>query len=81
VLSANVSLTASVPIIDVTGPSPVEYRGEVPARAVVVPGTRPKDFPAGRYELACALIVGWRQESHDLRLSLNDVLREFELAV
>jgi len=76
-----VSLTASVPIIDVTGPSPVEYRGEVPARAVVVPGTRPKDFPAGRYELACALIVGWRQESHDLRLSLNDVLREFELAV
>ena len=81
VLSANVSLTASVPIIDVTGPEPVEYRGEVPPRAVVVPGTRPRTFPAGTYQLACALIVGWREESHDLRLSLNDVLREFELAV
>jgi 2,3,4,5-tetrahydropyridine-2-carboxylate N-succinyltransferase len=81
VLSANVSLTASVPVIDVTGIEPVEYRGEVPPRAVVVPGTRPKDFPAGTYQLSCALIVGWREESHDLRLSLNDVLREFELAV
>jgi 2,3,4,5-tetrahydropyridine-2-carboxylate N-succinyltransferase len=48
---------------------------------VVVPGTRPRSFPAGTYQLACALIVGWREESHDLRLSLNDVLREFELAV
>jgi 2,3,4,5-tetrahydropyridine-2,6-dicarboxylate N-succinyltransferase len=81
VLSANVSLTASVPVIDVTGPEPVEYRGEVPARAVVVPGTRPRSFPAGSYQVACALIIGRRQESHDLRLSLNDVLREFELAV
>jgi 2,3,4,5-tetrahydropyridine-2-carboxylate N-succinyltransferase len=81
VLSANVSLTASVPIIDVTGPEPVEHRGAVPPRAVVVPGTRPKEFPAGTYELACALIVGWRKESHDEKLSLNDVLREFELAV
>ena len=81
VLSANVSLTASVPVIDVTGPEPVEYRGEVPPRAVVVPGTRPKGFPAGTYHLSCALIVGWREESHDLRLSLNDVLREFELAL
>jgi 2,3,4,5-tetrahydropyridine-2-carboxylate N-succinyltransferase len=80
VLAANVSLTASVPVIDVTGPEPVEHRGEVPPRAVVVPGTRPKQFPAGSYQLDCALIVGWRQESHDLRLSLNDVLREFELA-
>ena len=53
----------------------------MPARAVVVPGTRPKAFPAGTYEIACALIIGWRQESHDLRLSLNDVLREYELAV
>jgi 2,3,4,5-tetrahydropyridine-2-carboxylate N-succinyltransferase len=81
VLSANVSLTASVPVIDVTGAEPVEYRGEVPPRAVLVPGTRPKDFPAGTYQLSCALIVGWREESHDLRLSLNHVLREFELAV
>jgi len=81
VLSANVSLTASVPVIDVTVAEPVEYRGEVPPRAVVVPGTRPKAFPAGTYQLSCALIVGWREASHDLRLSLNDVLREFELAV
>jgi 2,3,4,5-tetrahydropyridine-2-carboxylate N-succinyltransferase len=81
VLSANVSLTASVPIIDVTGSEPVEHRGAVPPRAVVVPGTRPKAFPAGTYEVACALIIGWRQESHDEKLSLNDVLREFELAV
>ncbi len=81
VLAANVSLTRSVPVIDVTRSSPVEHRGEVPPRAVVVPGTRPKAFPAGTYQLDCALIVGWRQESHDLRLSLNDVLREFEIPV
>jgi 2,3,4,5-tetrahydropyridine-2-carboxylate N-succinyltransferase len=81
VLAANVSLTASVPVIDVTGSNAVEHRGVVPPRAVVVPGTRPKEFPAGTYQLDCALIVGWRQESHDLRLSLNDVLREFEIAV
>jgi 2,3,4,5-tetrahydropyridine-2-carboxylate N-succinyltransferase len=81
VLAANVSLTASVPIIDVTGPEPVEYRGEVPPRAIVVPGTRPRVFPAGTYDLACALVIGWREESHDLRLSLNDVLREYDLAV
>ena len=81
ILSANVSLTASVPIIDVTGAEPVEHRGEVPPRAVVVPGTRPKTFPAGTYQLDCALIIGWRKESHDERLSLNDALREFELAV
>jgi len=81
VLSANVSLTASVPIIDVTGPEAVEHRGEVPPRAVVVPGTRPRQFPAGTYQLDCALIIGWRRESHDERLSLNEVLREFELAV
>ena len=81
VLSANVSLTASVPIIDVTGSEPVEHRGAVPPRAVVVPGTRPKEFPAGTYQLACALIIGWRQESHDEKLSLNEVLRQFELAI
>jgi 2,3,4,5-tetrahydropyridine-2-carboxylate N-succinyltransferase len=81
ILSANVSLTASVPIIDVTGAAPVEHRGEVPPRAVVVPGTRPKEFPAGTYEVDCALIIGWRRESHDERLSLNETLRQFELAV
>ncbi len=80
VLAANVSLTRSVPVIDVTGEQPVEYRGEVPPRAVVVPGTRPKTFPAGTYQLDCALIIGYRQEAHDLRLSLNDVLRQYELA-
>ena len=81
-LAPNVSLTASVPIIDVTGPEPVEHRGYVPPRSVVVPGTRPKEFPAGTYQLACALIIGRRKESHDdLRTSLNDALREFEIAV
>jgi 2,3,4,5-tetrahydropyridine-2,6-dicarboxylate N-succinyltransferase len=81
ILAAQVCLTASVPIIDVTGPEPVEHRGHVPPRAVVVPGTRPREFPAGTYELACALIIGWRREAHDERLSLNEALREFELAV
>jgi len=77
VLAPNVSLTASVPIIDVTGAEPVEYRGYVPPRAVVVPGTRPKEFPAGTYHLACALIIGRRTEATDLKTSLNDALREF----
>jgi 2,3,4,5-tetrahydropyridine-2,6-dicarboxylate N-succinyltransferase len=77
VLAANVSLTRSVPVIDVTGSEPVEYRGEVPARAVVVPGTRPKEFPAGTYQLACALIIGRRDESTDLKVGLNDALREY----
>src|SRR5277367_6498300 len=76
VLAPNVTLTASVPIIDVTGPQPVEHRGYVPPRSIVVPGTRPKDFPAGTYYLACALIIGRRQESTDLKTSLNDALRE-----
>ncbi|MBV8597512.1 MAG: 2,3,4,5-tetrahydropyridine-2,6-dicarboxylate N-succinyltransferase [Actinobacteria bacterium] len=78
VIAANVSLTASVPIIDVTGPEPVEYRGYVPPRAIVVPGTRPKEFPAGTYQLACALIIGRRTEATDLRTSLNDALREID---
>ena len=77
VLAPNVTLTASVPIIDVTGPEPVEHRGVVPPRAVVVPGTRPKEFPAGTYNLACALIIGHRSESTDLKTSLNDALREY----
>jgi 2,3,4,5-tetrahydropyridine-2-carboxylate N-succinyltransferase len=76
VLAPNVTLTASVPIIDVTGSKPVEHRGYVPPRSIVVPGTRPKDFPAGTYHLACALIIGQRRESTDLKTSLNDALRE-----
>jgi 2,3,4,5-tetrahydropyridine-2-carboxylate N-succinyltransferase len=76
VLGPNVVLTASVPIIDVTGPEPVEHRGVVPPRSVVLPGTRPREFPAGTYSLACALIVGRRSESTDLKLSLNEALRE-----
>jgi len=79
VLAPNVSLTGSVPVIDVTGPEPVEHRGYVPPGAVVVPGTRPKEFPAGTYQLGCALIVGWRSEQTDLKTSLNDVLREFQI--
>jgi 2,3,4,5-tetrahydropyridine-2-carboxylate N-succinyltransferase len=77
VLAPNVTLTASVPIIDVTGEQPVEHRGYVPPRSIVVPGTRPKEFPAGTYHLACALIIGRRTESTDLKTSLNDALREF----
>src|SRR5204862_3889984 len=77
VLAPNVSLTASVPVIDVTGPEPVEHRGHVPPRSVVVPGTRPKEFPAGTYHLSCALIIGRRTASTDLKTSLNDALREY----
>ena len=77
VLAPNVSLTGSVPVIDVTGPEPVEHRGYVPPRSVVVPGTRPKEFPAGTYQLSCALIVGRRKASTDLRTSLNETLREY----
>jgi 2,3,4,5-tetrahydropyridine-2-carboxylate N-succinyltransferase len=76
VIAPNVSLTASVPIIDVTGAEPVEYRGYVPPRSIVVPGTRPKEFAAGTYNLACALIVGQRSDSTDEKVSLNDALRE-----
>jgi len=80
VLGPLVALTASVPIIDVTGPEPVEHRGYVPPRSVVVPGTRPKEFPAGTYQLGCALIIGRRSESTDLRVSLNDALREYGIS-
>jgi 2,3,4,5-tetrahydropyridine-2,6-dicarboxylate N-succinyltransferase len=79
VLAPNVSLTGSVPVIDVTGDEAVEHRGYVPPRAVVVPGTRPKEFPAGTYDVACALIIGWRSAQTDIKTSLNDVLREFEI--
>ncbi len=79
VLAPNVSLTGSVPVIDVTASEPVEHRGYVPPNAVVVPGTRPKEFPAGTYQLNCALIVGWRSAQTDLKTSLNEVLREFQI--
>ncbi|MCA9688426.1 MAG: 2,3,4,5-tetrahydropyridine-2,6-dicarboxylate N-succinyltransferase [Nannocystaceae bacterium] len=81
VLGANVTLTASTPIIDVTGDEPVTYRGRVPARSVVVPGTRPKQFPAGEFQLACALIIGQRKQSTDLRTSLNQALRDHAVPV
>jgi 2,3,4,5-tetrahydropyridine-2,6-dicarboxylate N-succinyltransferase len=80
VIAPNVVLSASIPVIDVTGSKPVEHRGYVPPRSVVLPGTRPKDYPAGTYDLPCALIVGSRSASTDLKTSLNDVLREFEIA-
>jgi 2,3,4,5-tetrahydropyridine-2-carboxylate N-succinyltransferase len=79
VIGPHVTLGASIPIIDVTGPEPVEHRGSVPPRAIVVPGTRPKEFPAGTFQLACALIIGWRSDSTDLRVSLNEALREHGL--
>ena len=80
VIAPNVVLSASVPVIDVTGAKPVEHRGYVPPRSVVLPGTRPKAYPAGSYDLPCALIVGERSASTDLKTSLNDVLREYEIA-
>ncbi len=81
VLGSMVSLSATVPVIDVTGDEPVEYRGRVPANAVVVPGTRPRDFPAGTYHLKCGLIIGYRSSQTDERTSLNDALRVFEVQV
>lgn len=81
VLGANTVITASTRIIDVTGKEAQEYRGVVPPRSVVIPGTINKDFPAGTYGVPCALIIGQRKESTDLKTSLNDVLREFNVAV
>lgn len=81
VLGANVVLTQSTKIIDVSGPEPVEYKGRVPARSVVIPGTYAKKFPAGEYQVSCALIIGQRKASTDLKTSLNDTLREFNIAV
>lgn len=81
VLGANVVLTASTRIIDVTGPEPVEYRGYVPPRSVVIPGSMPKEFSAGTYHVPCALIIGQRKPSTDLKTSLNDALREYNVSV
>ncbi len=80
VLGAGVVLSASTPIIDVTGPEAVTYKGRVPAGSVVVPGTRKKQFPAGEYDLPCALIIGQRKASTDEKTSLNDMLREVGIA-
>lgn len=81
VLGANVCLTASTKIIDVTGDTPVERKGFVPARSVVIPGSYTKTFAAGSYQVPCALIIGTRKPSTDLKTSLNDALREYDVAV
>jgi len=81
VLGANVVLTASTKIIDVTGSEPKEYKGLVPARSVVIPGSYTKTFPAGDYQVPCALIIGQRKESTDKKTSLNDALRTYDVAV
>jgi 2,3,4,5-tetrahydropyridine-2-carboxylate N-succinyltransferase len=81
VLGANVVLTQSTKIIDVSGTEPVEYRGRVPARSVVIPGSYTKNFPAGDYAVSCALIIGQRKASTDLKTSLNDALRDFNVSV
>ena len=80
VLGANVVLTQSTHIIDVTGAEPVVYKGRVPARSVVIPGTYTRRYPAGEYQVACALIIGQRQESTDKKVSLNEALREYQVA-
>ena len=81
VLGANTVLTASTPIVDVTGDEPVVTKGRVPARSVVIPGTMPKAFPAGTFHVPCALLIGQRKESTDRKTSLNDVLRTFNVQV
>ncbi len=81
VLGANVVLTQSTKIIDVSGPEPITYKGRVPARSVVIPGSYSKSFPAGDYQVSCALIIGTRKASTDLKTSLNDALRDFNVSV
>jgi 2,3,4,5-tetrahydropyridine-2,6-dicarboxylate N-succinyltransferase len=81
VLGAGLILTGNTPVIDVTGGEPIEHRGEVPAGAIVVPGSRPRDFPAGSYGLPAGLIIGYRSEATDSKLQLNEMLREFGSSV
>ncbi|PIZ06598.1 MAG: 2,3,4,5-tetrahydropyridine-2,6-dicarboxylate N-succinyltransferase, partial [Flavobacteriales bacterium CG_4_10_14_0_8_um_filter_32_5] len=81
VLGANVVLTKSTKIIDVSGDTPIEYKGEVPERAVVIPGSYTKEFPAGKFNVPCALIIGQRKASTNLKTSLNNALREYDVAV
>lgn len=80
VLGANVVITQSTRIIDVTGSQPKEYKGFVPARSVVIPGSYTKKYPAGEYQVSCALIIGQRKPSTDLKTSLNDALREYDIS-
>lgn len=81
VLGANVVITQSTHIIDVTGKEPKKYKGFIPARSVVIPGTMPKDYPSGTYYVPCALIIGQRKESTNTKTSLNEALRDFNLSV
>jgi 2,3,4,5-tetrahydropyridine-2-carboxylate N-succinyltransferase len=81
VLGANVVLTQSTHIIDITGDKPLTYKGEVPERSVVIPGSYTKKFPAGEYQVPCALIIGKRKESTDTKVSLNDALRDYSVSV
>ena len=81
VIGAGVTLTQSTKIIDVSGDDAVEYRGVVPSRSVVIPGTLTKNFPAGKFQVPCALIIGQRKESTDKKTSLNSALRDYDLAV
>lgn len=81
VLGANVVITKSTKIIDVTGPEPKEYQGIIPERSVVIPGSYAKEFPAGIYQVPCAMIIGQRKASTDLKTSLNDALRDYNIAV
>ena len=81
VLGANVVITQSTKIIDVTGDQAIEYKGKVPARSVVIPGSYTKTFPAGDYQVPCALIIGQRKASTDIKTSLNEALREYNVAV
>ncbi len=81
VIGAGVTITASTKIVDVTGPKPVEYKGYVPPRSVVIPGSYKREYPAGEYYVGCALIIGRRKESTDKKTSLNDALREFGVSV
>jgi 2,3,4,5-tetrahydropyridine-2-carboxylate N-succinyltransferase len=81
VIGAGVVLTASTAILDVSGREVIEHKGRVPSRSVVIPGVRPKKFPAGEFSVPCALIIGQRKESTDRKVSLNDALRDFAVAV
>jgi 2,3,4,5-tetrahydropyridine-2-carboxylate N-succinyltransferase len=80
VLGANVVLTGSTPLLDVTGEEPIEHRGQVPANAIVIPGSRTKRYPAGEFQVATGLIIGWRSPRTDVKVSLNEALRAHGVA-